>query len=210
MKGITLQTESNGLSVITIDPTNLDPRYSPLVTGLLSLLQSDVEATERTGSRSADAAPKRSRDDSGSHPIHARSMITDYEFNALRPEQQIEHLMSTTFTEVIDWLERGRKDGLFKATELSQALYQIARQNAAHRRALDPLPVLPPVASLRLHELAIDDLPKILAQTNDVAVADQIQELTQTRLRRQPRMRQALFDIARQAVAYRQELTAAV
>jgi hypothetical protein len=43
MKGITLQTDTNGLAVITIDRANLDPAVSPLVTGLLHLLaqQSD-------------------------------------------------------------------------------------------------------------------------------------------------------------------------
>ena len=47
MQGITLQATSNGQTIITIDPATLDPKFSPLVTGLLTILQNDVEQEER-------------------------------------------------------------------------------------------------------------------------------------------------------------------
>ncbi len=47
MKGITLHTDPNGLDIVTIDRANLDPKYSPLVTGLLNVLQNDTDDGER-------------------------------------------------------------------------------------------------------------------------------------------------------------------
>lgn len=46
MQGITLQATPNGQTIITIDPATLDPKFSPLVTGLLTILQNDVEQEE--------------------------------------------------------------------------------------------------------------------------------------------------------------------
>lgn len=53
MKGITLYTDPNGLDIVMIDRANLDPQYSPLVEGLLNLIQRSEEDTERADFRAA-------------------------------------------------------------------------------------------------------------------------------------------------------------
>ena len=40
-------TDPDGQTIITIDPATLDPKFSPLVTGLLTILQNDAEQLER-------------------------------------------------------------------------------------------------------------------------------------------------------------------
>jgi hypothetical protein len=47
MQGITLQANSNGQTIITIDSANLDPVASPLVEGLLELVRrTDAETAQ--------------------------------------------------------------------------------------------------------------------------------------------------------------------
>ncbi|AUD03605.1 hypothetical protein [Spirosoma pollinicola] len=54
MQGIHVINDPNGNpAVLTIDLHNLDPHVSPLVTGLLELLQNQTEETERAEWRAA-------------------------------------------------------------------------------------------------------------------------------------------------------------
>ena len=126
--------------------------------------------------------------------------LSQSEIDNLPKNQQIDLLLTTTHTQEIDALQQLYAHALRIQPEVRTALYQIARQNAQHRRRLSPGAPLP---SIDIFMLPLSDGLSLLKETLDVELVDSIEQWTEGRLRKLPDYRTGLFDIARQGVAYR-------